>query len=231
MSEGIYPSPFDYEKQLLLAVPTDLPNPTSPHYTEAVMARLLEYVKTCKVGTFILFTSHAMLRRCHQALASAFEELGYQVLCQGDSNRNELIRRFRESRSVLFGSDSFWEGVDVQGTSLQSVIIVKLPFQVPTEPLTQARLERIEKRGGKPFWEYSLPHAIVKFKQGFGRLIRNGTDIGTIICLDPRLATKSYGKRFLSSLPSCGYLPADSSEVNRQLASFFKGKRAAIKKG
>lgn len=127
-------------------------------------------------------------------------------------------------RAVLFGTDSFWEGVDVVGEALRCVVIVKLPFKVPSDPLFQARSEAISKQGGSPFFDYSLPQAIVKFKQGFGRLIRSKEDRGCVICLDPRLATKGYGKKFLKSLPDCPIFFESASSVSEHLRAFYISK-------
>jgi ATP-dependent DNA helicase DinG len=145
------------------------------------------------------------------------------VLKQGDNNRQTLLQEFKTiDRSVLFGTDSFWEGVDVVGEALRCVIIVKLPFKVPTEPIIQARTEAITARGGDPFMEYSLPQAIVKFKQGVGRLIRNRRDRGCILCLDQRLLTKQYGKQFLNSLPACPQVKGSAAEIHQAMIDFYR---------
>ena len=140
------------------------------------------------------------------------EQLGIDVLKQGEGlSRSAMLTEFRENiDSVLFGTSSFWEGVDVRGESLSSVIITKLPFEVPTHPVIEARVKQIEERGGNPFMEFSLPEAIIRFKQGFGRLIRTKTDTGIFVALDARIKTKFYGKQFLNSLPPCKIVESDS---------------------
>ncbi len=223
--ERIYPSPFNYQEQTLLTVPIDLPDPSSPHFTKAAAEHIWEAVEISRGGVFVLFTSYVMLRECERLLADRFHKQHYNLYCQGDESRSTLLSKFRKSmKGVLFGTDSFWEGVDVAGEALRCVVIVKLPFKVPSDPLFQARSEAISKQGGSPFFDYSLPQAIVKFKQGFGRLIRSKEDRGCVICLDPRLATKGYGKKFLKSLPQCPTLLESSSAVLERLRAFYKSK-------
>ena len=221
--ERIYPSPFNYQEQTLLTVPIDLPDPSSPHFTKAAAEQIWEAVEISRGGVFVLFTSYVMLRECERLLADRFHKKHYNLYCQGDESRSTLLSKFRKSlKGVLFGTDSFWEGVDVAGDALRCVVIVKLPFKVPSDPLFQARSEAISKQGGSPFFDYSLPQAIVKFKQGFGRLIRSKEDRGCVICLDPRLATKGYGKKFLKSLPECPILFEPASAVLERLRVFYK---------
>ncbi len=142
---------------------------------------------------------------------------------QGDDNRQALLNKFKATeRSVLFGTDSFWEGVDVAGDALRCVVIVKLPFKVPTEPIIQARTEAILEKGGDPFIDYTVPHAVVKFKQGFGRLIRNRWDRGCIVCLDTRLVTKRYGEYFLNSLPQCEKVFVNGELLWPKMAEFYR---------
>lgn len=220
--ERIYPSPFNYQQQTLLTVPIDLPDPSHPNFTRAAAEQIWEAVEISGGGTFVLFTSYSMLRECERLLAERFHKKHYTLYCQGDESRSTLLRKFRHSaKAVLFGTDSFWEGVDVAGEALRCVVIVKLPFKVPSDPLFQARSEAISKQGGSPFFDYSLPHAIVKFKQGFGRLIRSQEDRGCVICLDPRLATKGYGKKFLQSLPECPILFETTPAVLARLRAFY----------
>jgi ATP-dependent DNA helicase DinG len=220
--EKIYHSPFNYQKQSLLIVPTDLPDPAHHQFAAIAAERIWEAVRICQGGAFALFTSYAMLKECENILSARFHEEQFLLFCQGDESRFSLLQKFRHaSKAVLFGTDSFWEGIDVSGEALRCVIIVKLPFKVPNDPLFQARSEAISKSGGSPFLEYSLPQAIVKFKQGFGRLIRNKDDRGCVVCLDPRLVSKGYGKKFIKSLPECSFFSADTSEAFEKMKNFY----------
>lgn len=225
ITESIYPSPFDYHKQALLAIPMDMPDPSHPEFISAACERIWDAVRTSKGNAFVLFTSYAMLTACYNKLKVKLEKQRFCVLKQGEMTRKALLEKFKATNaSILFGTDSFWQGVDVAGDALRCVILVKLPFKVPTEPLMQARTEAIISAGGDPFYDYSVPNAIVKFKQGFGRLIRNKNDRGCILCLDPRIATKPYGKLFLNSLPSCRQILSASEAVHKQMADFYWSK-------
>ena len=159
----------------------------------------------------MLFTSFKMLDNCARRLQSWFRAQGYSLYSQGEGlPRTLLLERFRnDARGVLFGADSFWQGVDVRGRALRNVIITRLPFEVPDRPIVQARHELIESRGGKPFFEDSLPRAVLRFKQGFGRLVRSSTDEGRVVVLDPRIVTKRYGQMFLDALPDGVVLRTD----------------------
>lgn len=204
VAEHIYDSPFDYAKQALLAIPTDLPPPNHPQFNEMAFECIWKAIVASQGQAFVLFTSFAMMQECANALEEKLKAHLYPLFKQGDSPSQELLSKFKTTkRAVLFGTDSFWEGVDVAGDALRSVIIVKLPFKVPSEPLIQAKAEAIAATGGDPFFDLTVPDAIVKFKQGFGRLIRNRHDRGCIVCLDNRLITKGYGELFLKSLPPC----------------------------
>lgn len=223
ITQNIYDSPFNYRQQALLAVPTDIPSPLDPDFNKDVVEKIWHAIQASHGNAFVLFTSYKMLKNCYEALQKRLEINRYHVLKQGDDNRQSLLNKFKSTdRSVLFGTDSFWEGVDVAGEALRCVIIVKLPFKVPSEPIIQARTEAISARGGDPFMEYSLPSAIVKFKQGFGRLIRNKKDRGCIICLDTRLITKQYGKQFLNSLPECRQVFDTSNNIHQFMKDFYK---------
>lgn len=231
ITEYVYDSPFDYRKQALLAVPTDMPPPSHDDFNEIAYENVWRAIEISHGQAFVLFTSYHMLKACHEQLASRLEANRYPVFKQGDDHRQALLHKFRSThRAVLFGTDSFWEGVDVAGDALRCVIIVKLPFKVPSEPIIQARTEAIIESGGDPFFEYAVPHAIVKFKQGFGRLIRNKWDRGCIVCLDTRLVMKGYGKLFLDSLPPCEKAFMNASCLWPKMAEFYRQTYHFVKK-
>ena len=204
-SELLLGSPFDYQTQCTLYIEMSLPSPEERSFLDAAMDRAMHYIRQTKGRAFVLFTSYAMLDRAAKILEPQLGQLGYTMLAQGGTlTRGQLLTRFKNTpNSVLLGTDSFWQGVDVQGEALSNVIITKLPFEVPDKPLIEARLDAIRAEGGNPFGEYSLPEAIIKFKQGFGRLIRSKTDTGIVVVLDKRIGTKPYGRQFLDALPPC----------------------------
>ena len=200
-------SPFDYKSSVRLILPNNMPDPTDNPgaYETAVCDRIKKYVLQTGGRAFVLFTSYRMLQNCATRLTPWFIEHKIALYNQAEGMpRTLMLERFRnDPRSVLFGADTFWQGVDVPGDALQNVIITKLPFSVPDHPLLEARLEAIRARSGNPFMEYQVPEAIIKLKQGFGRLIRTKTDRGQVVILDPRVRTKQYGRTFLASLPEC----------------------------
>jgi ATP-dependent DNA helicase DinG len=203
VARAVLPSPFDLESQAVLGVPLDIPDPKSPQFEDEVGEVVLEAATRTRGAAFVLFTSHGALARVHRKIAGRLRERGLMPLKQGDEPRRALLDRFKQTRgAVLFGTDSFWEGVDVPGDALVLVAIAKLPFRVPTEPREQAQAEAIAARGGDPFVEMTIPRAVLKMKQGFGRLIRTKTDRGAVLVLDPRIARKGYGRAFIASLPS-----------------------------
>jgi ATP-dependent DNA helicase DinG len=197
--EVIVPSLFDYPKQALLYVPKDMPDPRDPVFFESAKTQISEVLRICQGRAFCLFTSYEMMQKMHLALKDV---LPYPLLLHGTMTRNELLSQFRSTpNAVLFGTSSFWQGIDVQGEQLSCVIVDRLPFSVPSDPVLQARVKAIEKSGGSGFFDYQVPKAAFALKQGFGRLIRSTTDRGILVMLDPRIQHPSYGKAFLESLP------------------------------
>jgi ATP-dependent DNA helicase DinG len=203
-STGIYPSPFKYREQAVLAVPTDIPAPNADsagHF--GALARItLDVANAADGGMFVLFTSHRDVRAMAAELRSRGRDARWPLLVHGDESRDTLLERFRGAgKAILLGTASFWEGVDVPGDALRALLIAKLPFRVPTEPITAAHCEAIQSNGGDPFRDYMLPHASLRLKQGFGRLIRTSTDRGVVVIADPRVVTKNYGRGMIAGLP------------------------------
>ena len=198
-------SPFDFPKQVSVHIASSLPDPNSELFSRQAVIYIERFLRMTDGRAFVLFTSYGMMRGIAKAMQNFFEEEKMTLLMQGeDLSPKKMLEEFRNSpRSVIFGTSSFWTGVDVPGDALQNVIITKLPFAVPDHPLTEARNQLVEQRGGRPFFEISVPEAVLKFRQGFGRLIRTKEDTGIVVILDSRIVTKNYGKQFLNSIPQC----------------------------
>ncbi len=210
--EGLWDSPFDFERQALGYVPPGLPDPNSAEYTDRVLDAALPVLRVSRGRAFVLFTSHRALRLAAEKLPGRID---YPLLVQGRAPRNRLLEQFRTTpNAILLGTSSFWEGVDVRGQALSCVVIDRLPFPAPGDPVLQARSAAIRKRDGNPFLEHQLPQAVIALKQGVGRLIRDPSDMGVIVLCDPRLYRRSYGRVFLESLPPIP-MTQDLDEVNR----------------
>ena len=215
-------SPFDWGSQVRVLIPTDTAEPGNSDYTDIMSMYVKRILVTTGGRAFVLFTSYKMLNEIHTRVKDELANNGIIIFKQGDDSRRNILERFKRNiSSTLFGTESFWEGVDAPGDTLQCVIITKLPFRVPTEPVVRARLQKIEAEGGNPFCEYTLPLAVIKLRQGVGRLIRNSTDRGTVLILDGRILHKSYGSVFLRSLPTADYTSGDSERILSEIELFL----------
>jgi len=221
-----FPSPFSYEEHVLLGVPTDAPAPDALGHREFLGRFLSRALLASRGAGLVLFTSYSLLKEMYSAVQPELARAGIRLMKQGDEDRARLLDSFRAERSsVLFATDSFWEGVDAPGDTLQMVILCRLPFRVPSEPVLKARMASIEARGGNPFGELSLPDAVMRMRQGFGRLMRRHDDSGVVLILDPRIVTKKYGSVFLESLPPARRVIAPAAEVLREVTAFFRQKK------
>jgi len=212
--ELVVPSHFKYGEQALLYLPPDMPDPRDANFQDEATKQIRRVLEFSEGRAFCLFTSYQQMRDIYERLLM---ELSYPLLLQGNAPRKALLEEFRNTpNAVLFGTSSFWQGVDVQGEALSCVIIDRLPFAVPTDPVVQARMRAIEEGGGSPFFEYQVPSAVITLKQGFGRLIRSLEDRGVLMLLDPRIQRQRYGRIFLDSLP-----PYRQTQDIADVESFF----------
>ncbi|QEN03217.1 DEAD/DEAH box helicase [Thiospirochaeta perfilievii] len=219
--ERVYDSPFEYHKRVFLGVPTDIPLPNENGYLEYLQDYIKKIVTITNGSALILFTSYMLLKEVYDSLKLFFEGLGVTVYRQGDDDRSRLLNSFKtDISSVLFATESFWEGVDSPGETLKVVIITKLPFRVPTDPIIKARMDRCKQRNGNPFMELSIPDAVTRLKQGFGRLMRRKSDWGMVFILDSRCVKKQYGPIFLNSLPQCRFV-ADNGNSTLEYSELF----------
>jgi len=224
VDERIVKSPFDFSVQSLLAVPTDLPGAGGGDlaFDSATADVVAAFAGITDGGLFGLFTSHGALRRTARGLRELGIEDRWPLFVQGEDDRHRLLHRFvRAGRGVLLGTSSFWEGVDVPGDPLRGLVIQKLPFRVPTEPITAARMEALERRGLDPFHAFMLPHAALRLKQGFGRLIRSRSDRGAVVVLDDRLVRRRYGRYLRDSLPAAPLVRGPWHDVKRRIRDFY----------
>ncbi|OUC08418.1 hypothetical protein RY27_09115, partial [Litorilinea aerophila] len=207
-------SPFDYQRYGLLFLASDMPEPNHVHYQQAVEQAIIKAAMASNGATLVLFTSYNQLRATAEAIRGPLDRAGITVLQHGVSSRQRLLREFRQTeRAVLLGTRSFWEGIDLPGDELRCLLIVRLPFAVPSDPMVAARSAEMEN----PFWDYTLPDAILRLRQGFGRLIRRTTDRGVVIILDSRIWRKEYGQAFLESLPTCTVRHAPLSNLDEEI--------------
>ena len=212
----VAPSAFDYEKQAIIYLPKGMPDPRAPEYMQLAAGEIIRLLQITRGHAFVLCTSNSAMNALFQLVSS---RIGFPCFVQGSMSKTGLLDRFRATKNaVLFATSSFWQGVDVRGDQLSCVIIDKLPFAVPTDPLIAARTKFIDENGGRSFSEYSVPQAVITLKQGIGRLIRSKTDRGVIAILDSRLRTKSYGRDFLNSLPKAR-VTSELIDVERMFAA------------
>jgi ATP-dependent DNA helicase DinG len=220
ITEAVFHSPFDYQNRVFFAVASDLPEPSSKEFAASALGAIEQLIRASNGGALVLFTATEMLHEVYNSLCNRSGLREFTFLRQGDLGRTTLLQRFVETdKAVLLGVDSFWEGLDIAGSSLRLVIIVKLPFHPLGDPLIEAMQTAIEENGGNPFYEYSVPKAVMKFKQAFGRLMRKKEDSGAVVCLDKRIYTKGYGKKFLEVLPSCPKIFTTIQEIKERIGA------------
>ena len=219
---GIFASPFPYDSKVLLAAPENAPLPADSSYGEFVNSSAAALIEAAGGSALVLFTSYQALKSAYEAALPVMEKHGIRLLRQGDDDRNRLLAAFlKEESACLFATDSFWEGVDAPGDTLRLVILCRLPFRSPSDPVFEARCEALENKGGNPFMDLSLPEAVMKFKQGFGRLMRRSSDHGAVVVLDGRLLRKRYGKIFLNSLPETRTCFGEMKTILRTVENFL----------
>jgi DNA polymerase-3 subunit epsilon/ATP-dependent DNA helicase DinG len=212
-------SPFDFEKAALVYVPNDMPEPGQPGYQKAIETGLEDLLKATRGRALVLFTSHSQLQSTYRALARKLEEDDVLILAQGlDGSRRQVLETFKtQERMALFGTRSFWEGIDVVGEALSCLAMTRLPFSVPNDPIFAARSETFDD----PFAQYAVPEAVLRFRQGFGRLIRSKSDRGVVVILDKRVLTKTYGRLFMESLPNCTKQQGPLKELPKRAAGWI----------
>ncbi|NLC52442.1 MAG: hypothetical protein GX770_00545 [Firmicutes bacterium] len=221
--EACYESPFDYKANVLVLIGQDVPSPDHPAYLETIIELLPALIQAAGGRSLLLFTNRRQMDAVYSQIMPAITSAGFPLFRQGEEPRNRLLRKFQTTdQAVLMGMDSFWEGVDIPGPQLSNVIIMRLPFRVPTEPLFQAKWEALMKEGKNPFLDLSLPEAVIKFKQGFGRLIRSQNDRGVVVILDQRIMSKQYGRVFLGSLPGGKIVNASRTELPLLIEKWLK---------
>jgi ATP-dependent DNA helicase DinG len=226
VAEAVFPSPFDYPRRVFLGIPKDAPEPEEEDYPGFLTEFVREALLVSEGRGLVLFTSYSLLDFAFSKIQPQLAETGLVVMRQGEDDRHRLLSRFRENTdSVLLATDSFWEGIDAPGRSLEVVLVTRLPFRVPTDPIMEARTEAIEQRGGKAFWELALPDAIIRLRQGFGRLMRRQDDYGAVLILDSRIVRKAYGHFFLDSLPETRTVVSSVHGVLNAFEDFIVGIR------
>ena len=225
-AEEVFPSPFDYENRVFLGIPKEAPEPDQEEFPQFLAEFVREGLLISEGRGLVLFTSYSLLDTTFARTQAALAEAGIQVMKQGEDERHRLLNRFRDNTgSVLFATDSFWEGIDAPGKALEVVILTRLPFRVPTDPILEARTESLEERGLNAFWELALPDAIIRLRQGFGRLMRRHDDSGAVLILDSRIVRKQYGRFFLSSLPHTRTVISSTQGVLQAFENFIVSMR------